>query len=471
MPFEPNEPSKPSTSTPLPVIPVSVLNQLARERLETAFPLCWVAGEVSNLSYASSGHVYFSLKDDRAQVRCALFRNRAQLLGWRLANGQHIEARVLVTLYEARGDFQLSVETARQAGVGNWYEQFIRCKEKLEQEGLFAATQKRALPKFPKTIGIITSLQAAALRDVLSTLKRRSPHVNIVLYPSPVQGEGAAAHLAEALRQAEQRAECEILILCRGGGSIEDLWAFNDESLARTIAACSIPIISGIGHETDFTIADFAADLRAPTPSAAAEQAAPESKALSTQLMQRQQALQRLVSQCLNQAAQQLDWLAARLQHPTQRLEQQQEQLRRLQQRLAAQLKQSHLNGQNALKRLKQSLLRIRPDYATAARTLDTAQQRLAQSWRRKHTQKSMQLTHLGSSLSHLNPLAVLARGYSITQDEQGQVVRNSADLSPGTAITLRFAHGQARAQILHSEDDTVHQKNVTKRKEINDAL
>ena len=182
-----------------PVLPVSMLNRLARERLESSFPLCWVAGEVSNLTYAASGHVYFSLKDAAAQVRCVMFRNRAQLLGWRLENGQHLEARVLVTLYEARGDFQLNVETARRAGLGNLYEKFLQLKDKLEREGLFAEAGKRALPTFPRCIGIVTSLQAAALRDVLSTLMRRAPHVSLVLYPTPVQGEGAACEIAKAI--------------------------------------------------------------------------------------------------------------------------------------------------------------------------------------------------------------------------------------------------------------------------------
>ena len=272
--------SSASLAAPAPILTISLLNRLARERLESAFPLCWVAGEVSNLTIASSGHAYFSLKDSSAQVRCVMFRNRAQLLGWRLENGQHIEARVLVTLYEARGDFQLNVETARKAGVGNLYEQFVRLKEKLEREGLFAEERKRPLPAFPRRLGVVTSLQAAALRDVLSTLKRRAPHLEIVLYPTLVQGEEAPAQIVAALETASRRSECDVLILCRGGGSLEDLWAFNDETVARAIRACRVPVVAGIGHETDFTIADFAADRRAATPTAAAELAAPERAAL-----------------------------------------------------------------------------------------------------------------------------------------------------------------------------------------------
>ena len=302
-----------------------MLNRLARERLESAFPLCWVAGEVSNLTAAASGHVYFSLKDSVAQVRCVMFRNRAQLLGWRLENGQHIEVRVLVTLYEARGDFQLNIEAARKAGLGNLYEQFVRLKQKLESEGLFAVECKRRLPAFPRRIGIVTSLQAAALRDVLSTLARRASHIGLVLYPTPVQGEGAAAQIAAAIRRAGERGECDVLILCRGGGSLEDLWAFNDEALARTIRSCPIPVICGVGHETDFTLADFAADRRAPTPTAAAELAAPERTALLSQLAEHRNALRRQIRQDQNQRSQHLARLAHRLQDPEQRLAQKRE--------------------------------------------------------------------------------------------------------------------------------------------------
>ena len=268
-------PSPANLAAPAPVIPVSLLNRMARERLESAFPLCWVAGEISNLTYAASGHVYFTLKDAQAQARCVMYRNRAQLLGWRLANGQRIEARVLATLYEARGDFQLNVENARQAGTGNLYEEFLRRKARLEAEGLFSPENKRALPAFPRRIGLITSPQAAALRDVLTTLRRRAPQLSVVLYPTPVQGAGAAQQIVEALRTAGARDECDLLIVCRGGGNLEDLWEFNDETLARAIRACPLPVISGVGHETDFTLADFAADCRAPTPTAAAELAAP----------------------------------------------------------------------------------------------------------------------------------------------------------------------------------------------------
>ena len=445
-----SEPSLYGTSpAPLaPVIPVSMLNRLARERLESAFPLCWVAGEVSNLTYAASGHVYFSLKDAAAQVRCVMFRNRAQLLGWRLENGQHLEARVLVTLYEARGDFQLNVETARRAGLGNLYEKFLQLKEKLEREGLFAESGKRALPLFPRRIGIVTSLHAAALRDVLSTLSRRAPHVDLVLYPTPVQGEGAAREIALAISQASERRDCELLIVCRGGGSLEDLWAFNDEALARAIRACTIPVIAGIGHETDFTIADFAADRRAPTPTAAAELAAPQRSALLARLAELRQALRRASLQGQNQRAQQLDTLALRLQHPAQRLARQRDDLANLQRRLDHGLAQAGTRGRQRLAALSGRLLLARPLTGHLAQRLDALGSRLAGAWQRTLHQQSAELARLAASLTQLNPDAVLARGYSMVTDDAGRIVRDSSTLEPNDRIAVLFHTGRANATV-----------------------
>lgn len=440
---------------PPPVIPVSMLNRLARERLEASFPLCWVAGEVSNLTFATSGHVYFSLKDASAQVRCVMFRNRAQLLGWRLENGQHIEARVLVTLYEARGDFQLNVEAARKAGIGNLYEQFIRLKDKLEREGLFSDAAKRSLPSFPRSIGIVTSAQAAALRDVLTTLERRSPHVRIVIYPTQVQGEGAAEQITRAIRSAGERNECDVLVLCRGGGSIEDLWSFNDEAVARAIRASTIPIISGIGHETDFTIADFAADKRAPTPTAAAEMAAPQQAALMAALATNRQALSRLFERSLEQKAQQVDWLSRRLQHPAQRIEQQRQQLANLKRRLDQGLAQSCQRGRNALASLNRRLLLARPDTSLLARKLEALNARLPASYRKIMAEKAGDLARLASSLEHLNPNAVLDRGYSIVADAAGAIVRNADSLEPNDRIMVFFRTGRADATVTSVARDT----------------
>ena len=431
-----------------PILSVSMLNRLARERLESAFPLCWVAGEISNLTQAASGHVYFSLKDEGAQVRCVMFRNRAQLLGWRLENGQHVEARVLVSLYEARGDFQLNVETARQAGAGRLYEQFLRLKEKLEREGLFDDAGKRALPAFPTRIGIVTSLQAAALRDVLTTLARRAPHVHLTLYPTPVQGEGAAAQIASAIRAAGQHGECDLLILCRGGGSLEDLWAFNDEALARTIRASTLPIISGVGHETDFTIADFAADQRAPTPTAAAELAAPARESLLNHLLMLHAQLHRQTAHRLEQYGQRLDLLAHRLQHPAQRLAAQTDRLNSLQHRLRGALAESGARGRRTLADLSHRLLLARPECSTLARRLATLPIRLDTAWQQRQSHRAAALTRLSDSLEHLNPQNVLGRGYSIVSDGQGSIVRDSRTLEPNDVLLVSFHSGHAQAQV-----------------------
>ena len=435
-------------AAPPPVIPVSMLNRLARERLESAFPLCWVAGEVSNLTYAASGHVYFSLKDAAAQVRCVMFRSRAQLLGWRLENGQHLEARVLVTLYEARGDFQLNVETARRAGLGKLFERFLELKGRLEREGLFAAQSKRPLPSFARRIGIVTSPQAAALRDVLSTLRRRAPHVDIVLYPTPVQGEGAAQEIARAVAQASARRECDVLIVCRGGGSIEDLWAFNDEALARAIRACTLPVIAGVGHESDFTIADFAADQRAPTPTAAAELAAPQRAALLAQLADCRRALQRQFWTAQSQRNLQLDTLARRLQHPAQRLAQQRVDLGHFKRRLDHALDAASARGRSRLAALTRRLLLARPDGGRLARQLEALAARLAAQGERTLHVRAAELTRLDATLAQLNPHAVLARGYSIVSDQAGNIVRDSATLEPNDGITVCFHAGRANATV-----------------------
>ena len=261
--------------TPTKVITVSELNRMARNVLEQSFPLFWVSGEVSNFTRAASGHWYFSLKDAGAQVRCVMFKGRNSYVDFVPREGDKIEARCTVTLYEARGDFQLTVEFVQRAGLGALFEAFEKLKNKLALEGLFDESGKQTIPKHPKRIGIVTSADAAALRDVLTTLRRRMPNIPVLIYPTPVQGKGAAQWIANAINTAHERAECDVLIICRGGGSIEDLWQFNEEIVARAIANCSIPTISGVGHETDFTICDFVADMRAATPTAAAELVTP----------------------------------------------------------------------------------------------------------------------------------------------------------------------------------------------------
>lgn len=447
-------PSPANLATPAPVIPVSLLNRMARERLESAFPLCWVAGEISNLTYAASGHVYFTLKDAQAQVRCVMYRNRAQLLGWRLANGQRIEARVLVTLYEARGDFQLNVENARQAGTGNLYEEFLRRKARLDAEGLFAPEHKRDLPAFPRRIGLITSPQAAALRDVLTTLRRRAPQVGVVLYPTPVQGAGAAREIVAALRVAGERKECDLLILCRGGGSLEDLWEFNDEALARAIRASPLPVISGLGHETDFTLADFAADCRAPTPTAAAELAAPARDTLLDTLAAQRRQLQRQWQSALQGRQQALDLLALRLVHPAEQIARQRRQLDHLAHRLGGALAQTCARRRQALGALGQRLTVARPQTERAARRLDALAHRLDAAGHLALDERRANLARFAAALTHLNPQAVLERGYSLVTDEHGVIVRDSRTLEPNARIAVCFRHGRAEATVVATQDE-----------------
>ena len=447
-------PSPANLATPAPVIPVSLLNRMARERLESAFPLCWVAGEISNLTYAASGHVYFTLKDAQAQVRCVMYRNRAQLLGWRLANGQRIEARVLVTLYEARGDFQLNVENARQAGTGNLYEEFLRRKARLDAEGLFAPEHKRDLPAFPRRIGLITSPQAAALRDVLTTLRRRAPQVGVVLYPTPVQGAGAAREIVAALRIAGERKECDLLILCRGGGSLEDLWEFNDEALARAIRACPLPVISGVGHETDFTLADFAADCRAPTPTAAAELAAPARDTLLDTLAAQRRQLQRQWQTALQSRQQALDLLALRLVHPAEQIARQRRQLDHLAHRLGGALAQICARRRQTLGALGQRLTVARPQTERAARRLDALAHRLDAAGHQALDERRANLARFAAALAHLNPQAVLERGYSLVTDEHGVIVRDSRTLEPNARIAVCFRHGRAEATVVATQDE-----------------
>jgi exodeoxyribonuclease VII large subunit len=388
-----------------PLLSVTDLNRLAREVLEQSFPLFWVAGEISNLTRAASGHWYFSLKDARAQVRCVMFKSRNAYLDWIPREGDHVEARALVTLYEARGDFQLTVEALQKAGLGALFEAFERLKATLEREGLFDPTRKRPLPALSRQIGIVTSPDAAALRDVLTTLKRRMPSIPVIVYPTPVQGRGAAEKIALAIRTAGERGECDVLIVCRGGGSMEDLWQFNEEVVARAIAASPMPVVSGVGHETDFTIADFAADLRAPTPTAAAEMVAPDRAALLQRLTQAHRQLQRQIRTLFNQRAQQLDYLSRRLLSPLQQV---------------------------------------------AQRKMHTEQlaDRLESSMSRGLAMRQQMITQLEQNLMHLNPRAVLERGYAFVQTETGEIVRDSAELHLQQTLHLSLAHGQAQVSV-----------------------
>ena len=444
----------PDSAPVLPVLTVSELNRMARRALESQLPLLWVEGEVSNFTRAASGHWYFSLKDATAQVRCVMFRGRNQFADFTPANGDHVEIRALPSLYEARGEFQLGAEAIRRAGAGRLYEAFLRLKAKLEAEGLFDPMTKRALPRFPRTLGIVTSPQAAALHDVLTALARRMPGLPVILYPTPVQGAGAGAQIAAAIRTAGERAECDVLLVCRGGGSLEDLWAFNDEAVARAIAASPMPVVSGVGHETDFTLADFAADLRAPTPTAAAELASPVRLELLQQLDHLARQLHHHHARRQHSEMQRLDYLARRLVHPAEQLRRRQTELNQLAQRL-------HHASDTRLTREQLRIARLSQRLVTPRHVIQREQQRLGALGLR--TQRAVQggfgqhrlnLARLASSLAHLNPEGVLARGYSIVQRENGSVVQDAAMLDAGEKIGIRLHRGQVRATVDSTRKD-----------------
>jgi exodeoxyribonuclease VII large subunit len=430
------------------VITVSALNQAVAQLLERNFPLSWISGEVSNFTRAASGHWYFSLKDSAAQVKAVMFRGRAQYADFIPREGDKVEVRALVSLYAPRGDYQINVEAIRRAGVGNLYEAFLQLKAKLASEGLFDTANKRAIPPFVRCIGIVTSLQAAALRDVLATLKRRAPHVQVILYPSPVQGEGAAEKIAQAIATASAREECDVLLVCRGGGSIEDLWSFNAEIVARTIAHCSMPVISGVGHETDFTIADFAADLRAATPTAAAELAAGARSEFLAQLRLNQISLQRAMQRSLATQAQTLDWTARRLLSPGAAIASKRLQLQNCAQRLRYASHMPLQQAQTVLGQWRARLSAQRPDSATANLHLQALQRRLTDARLRHVQQQQSSLAHLQAQLELLNPQRTLERGYVILSDHKGKLVRSSAEIKTHSVLHLRTAIDHAELGI-----------------------
>ncbi len=430
------------------VFSVSEVNALARSVLEQRLPLAWVGGEISNFKRYDSGHCYFTLKDESAQVDCVMFRQKAMLLGWQPANGMQVEVRACPTLYEARGKFQLNVEVMRRAGLGALYEAFGRLKAKLEGEGLFDAGRKRALPRYPRRIGIVTSPKAAALRDVLTILRRRSPGTPVILYPVPVQGEGAGARIADAVSNASARGEVDVLIVCRGGGSIEDLWAYNDESLARAIARCAVPVISGVGHETDFTIVDFVADVRAPTPTAAAQLATADRLELCQQLRQRQLHLTRLVTRALENRMQRVDYLGKCLVHPGERIANQLQHLEHLANRMCGGWKRLAEGRTWTLRGVARELARTAPDVAHLERARVDLGRRLKDSVHSRLDSASARLSNLEGHLKLLNPHLVLERGYSIAMTESGAIVHDAAQLTAGEQVTLTFAKGSADANV-----------------------
>lgn len=430
------------------VISVSALNQAVSRLLERSFPLTWISGEISNFTRASSGHWYFTLKDDAAQVRAVMFRGRAQYAGFLPREGDKVEVRALVTLYGPRGDYQINVEAIRRAGVGALFEAFLRMKERLGAAGLFDQDRKRALPMFARTIGVVTSPTGAALRDVLTALKRRAPHVRVVLYPTLVQGQQAPEQIAAAINTASARAECEILIVCRGGGSIEDLWAFNDEAVAYAVANCNVPVISGVGHETDFTIADFAADLRAATPTAAAELAATPRADWLASLRADANDLRRAMQRALGDAAQMLDGYTRRLLSPSAQIAQQRAKLQAHATALTHANRAPLAYARVGFDQLQSRWSALRPDVRAFRAQLEGLQRRAALSIANQQGQKREALNALAAQLEMLNPQRTLERGYAIVTGKDGAILRAPSQLQPRDSVTVRLAEGSAQVEI-----------------------
>jgi len=440
--------------SPAPVVPVSLLVGSARLLIERHLGLAWISGEISGFSRAASGHCYFMLKDGQAQVRCVLFRHKAQLLDVSLQDGAAVEVRATPTIYEARGEFQLNVETVRLAGLGAFYERFARLKARLDAAGWFAPERKRALPTFPLTLGIVTSLKAAALRDVLTTLGRRSPALRIVIYPASVQGTGAAVEIAAAIAAANDHREVDVLIVCRGGGSIEDLWPFNEEAVARAVFESRIPIVSGVGHETDFTICDFVADVRAPTPTAAASLAAPNVAALRRQVEAVAARWQHALARALELRMQRIDLVSRRLIHPAARLDRQRAHLATLAERLARTATRAQHARQRELQGRAAAIVRLLRGPPAARADLADRRERWLRAAAEQIAATAQRIDACARSLRHLNPLGVLDRGYSIVTDETGAVVQDAGRLATGDTLNLRFARGEAGAKVTRTRSD-----------------
>ncbi|PJK09643.1 exodeoxyribonuclease VII large subunit [Lysobacteraceae bacterium NML95-0200] len=479
------------------ILTPSQLNTLARGLLEDSFPLLWIEAELGNVARPASGHLYFNLKDARAQVRAAMFRGRAASLRFAPREGQKVLARGKLTLYEPRGDYQIIIEQMEEAGEGALRRAFEALKARLQAEGLFAAERKRPLPFLPRRIAVLTSPSGAVIRDICSVLSRRFPLIELELLPIPVQGEGAAAHITQMLQRAHASGRYDLLLLARGGGSLEDLWAFNDEQLARAIAASPIPVVSAIGHETDFTLADFAADLRAPTPSAAAELIAPDQQAIAQRLDRARQRMQTGTAQQLQQNMQRLDYARLRLEarSPGAQLDLARLRQQQLRQRLHSALAQ---RLQTALQRTTQAVRTLESHAPERRLAMLAAQQqamahRLQRAWQQTWQQarqrsqsaghrlqqqhpggrlqqlqqrlaqlatrpqaaihqqlrlQQQQLQGVARALNAVSPLATLARGYSILHSADGRVLRSVHTVQPGDALSARLADGTLQLQV-----------------------
>jgi exodeoxyribonuclease VII large subunit len=431
------------------VLSVSQLNNRARLLLEDVFSGIWVEGEISNLARPASGHVYFTLKDNQAQVRCALFRQNAARVRQALRDGLAVKVRGKVSLFEGRGDYQLILDAVEPAGDGALRLAFEALKEKLGAEGLFSTERKIALPAHPKRIGIVTSPTGAVIRDIISVFRRRAPQVELNLIPTAVQGREATAQIVRALQRADAQG-FDALILARGGGSLEDLWCFNEEAVARAVAACVTPIVSAVGHETDVSIADFVADVRAPTPSAAAELLAPDSSELVQRLHNLQRRLMLHMQGRLARERLRLEGVSRRLHHPGERLRQQAQRLDDLDMRLRRAFNQQLANQRERLARLDARLAAQHPGRGLALlrQRLDGLATRLPRAMQAQLRSQRQQLGALAAQLQIVSPLATLGRGYSILLDERGQAVRSAAQTQPGQRLKARLSEGELDVRV-----------------------
>jgi exodeoxyribonuclease VII large subunit len=427
------------------ILSVSQLNRKAKQLLETHLPLLWVEGELSNVSQPSSGHWYFTLKDEQAQVRCAMFRNRNMQVRFKPQQGQQVLVRARVSLYEGRGDYQLIAEHMEEAGAGALQRAFEELKHKLAAEGLFDAALKRPLPALPKHIAVITSPTGAAIRDILSVLERRFPAIPVTVLPVAVQGKEAAPQIVAALARAHHAQLFDVVVLARGGGSLEDLWPFNEETVARAIHASTLPVVSAVGHEVDFTIADFVADLRAPTPSAAAELITPNGDDWLETFIGYELTLEEIIARQLKHRYQKLEWLRSRLRHPGERLQQQAQRLDGLELRLQRALEQHWKHQKVRLANLMQRQKSLQP-----TRTLHQLQHQVAQFHKHlcKLTEQRLQvhrqrLAEAARVLHTVSPLNTLERGYAIATDANGKILRSSAEVKTGATLHARLAQGE----------------------------
>jgi exodeoxyribonuclease VII large subunit len=449
-----NSPETPGSPAQTGIYSVSQLNRRARQLLESGLAELWVAGEISNLARPGSGHLYFSLKDADAQLRCAMFRSASRGLGFKLEDGMQVVAKGRVSIYEARGAYQLIVTQLEEAGAGLLQRKFEELKARLSAAGLFDESAKQPLPALPETIGIVTSPSGAAVRDILHVLARRYPAARVIIYPTRVQGDGAAAEIVGAIELAVSRHECDVLIIARGGGSLEDLWSFNEEQVAQAIYACPLPVVSGVGHEVDVTIADLVADVRAPTPSGAAELVTPDRIELLQGLQTLDRRLGRTMRRLCAADAQRHEQLVARLRraHPGAGLRQLQQRADEFARRLATAMQAEILGRKTRHRELQHRIALASPAGAIATGINEVAalRLRLASAMNGLLQLNRTRFTVAVGQLDAVSPLATLERGYAIVQNaDTGGVVRSSADLTRGDQITARLSKGSVDATVI----------------------